>query len=206
MQRFSSPRLQNRQAPHVLASHAMPILSPTENRIAPGPQAVDDPDDLVARDHVGAVYGQVTLRHVQVGPTHPAHRHPHQYLSGAGLGKGPVHEPQRALVDRGGARHLRRALPALSRRPAHREPAGTSENGSRASGLVPTQYLPDLSGYLDVLARGDDQRADTALGRADVRDRTVPRCCAVRRAGSRGTRAPEPHRRVSRGNSHRPLR
>ena len=37
MQRFSSPRAQKRQTPHVCRNHAMPMRSPIANRVAPSP-------------------------------------------------------------------------------------------------------------------------------------------------------------------------
>ena len=65
------------------ASQAMPTRSPSAKREAVGTQRVDDADDLVAGDDVGAVDGEVAFGDVEVGPAHPARRHPHPDLTRA---------------------------------------------------------------------------------------------------------------------------
>jgi hypothetical protein len=39
-----------------------------------GAEAVDDTDDLVARDDAGMLGSEVAFGQVQIGTTHPAHR------------------------------------------------------------------------------------------------------------------------------------
>ena len=68
-----------------------------------GAQLVDHADDLVTGRHIGATRGEIALGQVEVGPAHPAHRHPHAQLARSGMGLGTFDERERAVVDRPGA-------------------------------------------------------------------------------------------------------
>ena len=61
----------------------------------PGPESVDDPDDLVTRRHPGAARRQVALGEVEVRPAHTAGPHAYAYFTRSWFGNGPLHPHQR---------------------------------------------------------------------------------------------------------------
>ena len=103
--RFSSPRRQKRHSPHVPRSHAMPMRSPTANRVAAAPTASTIP----TTSWPGTTRGrgaQVALGQVQIGPAHAARRAPAPGPRPArARGAASSTSEQRPVVDRSGPPH-----------------------------------------------------------------------------------------------------
>jgi hypothetical protein len=84
--------------------NANPI--PDGEPIGPGPNRVDQPDDLVTRDNSRPVHGEVTLDDVQVGATDPADQDSHPDLALSRSRRWDLGETERTAVNRAWFLHL----------------------------------------------------------------------------------------------------
>ncbi len=137
MHRFSSPRRQNRQVPHVRRSQAMPTRWPSSKRDAPATESLDGADDLVPGDDTGRVRREVALGEVQVGAADAAHGDPDEDLARAGSGsaRSPNRSGPPSIGPTCSTHHARTALPDPS---VSGHPSATGRHAPRDTRMAQT--------------------------------------------------------------------
>ena len=101
--RFSSPRTQNAQTPHVRCNHGTPTRSPTARRVHPSPRVSTRPDHLMTGHHRQVRQLEIALDDVEIGAAAPARVHAHAHLAPAPARDRDVRR-QRAVASRSGPR------------------------------------------------------------------------------------------------------